>query len=67
MKKLNCTRQEIVDKCPPEYYCDYITWLSKISGAIAVWCQGYQGIPNKKQLAMLKIFKMNGIYHGSIT
>lgn len=67
MSKLQCTRQEVINKCPPEYYCDYTEWLSMVSGAIAVWNNFYKGKPNKKQLSVLKKLKINEIYSGSVT
>lgn len=67
MNKLQCTRQEVINKCPPEYYYNYIEWLSIVSGAIAVWNTAYMGKPNKKQLSVLKKLKINGIYNGPVT
>ena len=36
-EKLNVTREKLNENCPQEYYCDFMTWLSKVGGACAVW------------------------------
>lgn len=65
-KKLGKTREDIVDMCPKEYYLDYNTWLSKISGAISVWNEFYQGEANEKQIKTLRELREAGLYHGDI-
>lgn len=63
--KLNITKDELYSKCPREYYFDVITWLSQITGAIAVWDFQYQGTtPNKHQLATLDMLRKEGLYKG---
>lgn len=49
-EKLNITREELSEKCPIEYYCDFLTWLQQITGLIPVWTEFYRGNPNKKQM-----------------
>lgn len=36
-EKLNVTREQLNEMCPEEHYFDFMTWLSKVSGACAVW------------------------------
>ena len=62
----SCSRDELNALVPKEYYCDFLRWLCEETGAIACWTYGIQGKPNKKQIAVLKILKMNGIYEGAI-
>lgn len=31
------TRKELNDRCPPEYYADFLTYLCMQSGAISLW------------------------------
>ena len=70
-RKLNKTKQEIVDMCPREYYCDYLTWILGLAGAVSVWANcdenliRYKTI-NKKQIATLKRLKLHGLYKGDI-
>ena len=35
--KLNVSRDELNDMCPPEYYCDFIVWLCHVSECVSVW------------------------------
>lgn len=63
-QKLNITRDELYDMCPTEYYFDVITWLSQITGAIAVWDFKYEGIANKDQLNRLDMLRAEGLYKG---
>jgi len=66
MKKFNITRQELLDKCPPDFYADFNYWLCLISKAISVWDFGYEGNPNKKQAMQLKKLKLHGLYRGKL-
>ena len=36
-EKLKVAREELNAMCPQEYYCDFMDWLCKMSGACAVW------------------------------
>lgn len=66
-KKCGIDRDTLIMQCPKEYYCDFITWLSKISGACAVWdkmVQGYQF--SKAQVNSMIKLKEAGLYKGNI-
>lgn len=63
--KLNITRQELADRCPPEYYCDFITWLSDITGYLSVWYDGVIGTNvTEAQNAVMHRLKESGAYQG---
>ena len=65
--KLNCTRQELNDMCPKEYYCDFITWLCKITHAVSVWNNFYIAYSlNQKQRKKLLQLKEAGIFWGVV-
>ena len=67
MQKYKCTRREILDRCPREYYFDFITWLVRITGTVSVWndfCISYN--PNKRQINKLIKLKESGVYFGKI-
>ncbi len=67
MKKYNCTREQINNMCPKEYYFDYITWLCKITNAVSVWTNFYIAYKiNKRQLMKLIKLKEHGLYTGVI-
>ena len=69
MEKEKCTRDELFDKCPEEYYYNLMNWLVDISGGfIPVWEKFF--IANeltKKQQNALKKLKLAGLYKGNIT
>lgn len=66
-KKLNVSREELINMCPADYWLDYTTWLCSISNCVLVWDRNimYTSI-NLKQISKLKILKLNGLYHGNI-
>lgn len=68
-EKLGIERKQLLAMCPKEYWCDYLTWLSTICGAVSVWNNlyvvGNNGL-NAKQRATLRRLKMNGLYKGKI-
>ena len=65
--KLNITREKLNAMCPQEYYCDFMTWLCKMSGACAVWENFIQcGKLTKQQIRALQMLKENGLYLGEI-
>lgn len=68
-EKLGITHKQLLDMCPRECWCDYLTWLLTTCGAISVWNKFYQagksGI-NGKQRAKLKQLKFNGLYRRAI-
>lgn len=60
--KLSVTREELYRMCPPEYYLDVITWLTKETECIAVWDNYYMGHPNELQLESLYKLQEAGLY-----
>lgn len=66
-EKLNITREELNAMCPQEYYCDFMTFLCKISGACAVW-ERFIKVDRltEKQVKALKMLKDSGLYLGEI-
>ena len=68
--KLNISREELSDMCPPEYFFDFVTWLCNTSECISVWTN-YIITPNDKpitdkQMQILKKMKDIGIYAGEL-
>lgn len=66
-EKLGVSRDELKAMCPREFYWDFLKWLCKISGAVAVWnanCEYWA--PTRKQIGALRQLKMAGLYRGSI-
>lgn len=66
-QKLGVTREELNRMCPREYYFDFMRWLCKISGVMAVWthdCEYWE--PTVKQIGKLRQLKMEGLYTGPI-
>ena len=67
-ERKNCTRKEVEDTCPPEYYANYLAWLIEQSdGYIPVWEPFVlEDSATKQQLASLKLLKLNGLYRGKL-
>lgn len=65
--KLCVDRDTLNEMCPKEYYFDFITWLCKITGCIAVWDKGIQGRPNRAQLIVLNKLRCENLYKGAVT
>lgn len=66
-EKLNATREELNSMCPQEYYCDFMDWLCKMSGACAVWENFIQFDKlTEQQIRSLQMLKENGLYIGEI-
>ncbi len=66
-EKLGVTRRELLDMCPREYYFDYMNWLLKISGAIALWNeQCLAPAATRKQVGAIRRLKMAGLYKGAV-
>ena len=66
-KKCGIDRDTLILQCPKEYYYAFMTWLSKISGACAVWnnmAQGYQF--SEAQVNSLTKLKEADLYKGNI-
>jgi hypothetical protein len=64
-QKLNVTRNELNELCPKEYYFDFMTWLCKISGCVALWNNYRFGAANDHQLETIKQLAKEKLYHGS--
>lgn len=66
-EKLGVTAQELSDMCPPEYYFNWMYWVSTKSKAIAVYNDRCCGdFPNKKQQHVIERLKIAGLYQGKI-
>lgn len=66
-KRLGVSREELGELCPSELWCDFMKWLSGVSGLMAVWENHCEvNTPTKKQIATLRRLKMAGLYTGSI-
>ncbi|MDE5860856.1 MAG: hypothetical protein K2H28_01530 [Ruminococcus sp.] len=65
-RKFEVSHETLENMCPPEMYCEYIRWLTKVTGCIAVWDIGYTGSLNCHQKAMLELLKLNELYKGVI-
>ena len=65
--ELRVTRDTLCNMTPPEYYFDWLTWLLKQTGAMAVWnntfvCES----PTRAQCNALRRLKLGGVYHGAL-
>jgi len=65
-KKLNVTRDELNDLCPPEYYFDFMNWLCMISKAVALWNEYMIGEPNAQQLQTIQQLVEEKLYRGVV-
>lgn len=65
-KKLNVSRDELMNLCPPEYYFNFMEWLCQVSRCISVWNKFYIGTLNVKQKEMLKKLAEESLYKGKI-
>ncbi len=61
-----CSRDDISNMCPPEYYADFGLWLALKAKALSVWTNFYIGTPSSVQLETLKTLQAEGIYEGSL-
>ena len=53
--------------CPEEYYFDFMTWLSRMSGDCAVWENQVMGDKFKvEQIKALQMLQNEGLYLGEI-
>ena len=66
LEKLNVSRQELYNSCPPEYYADVILWLCKITGCVAVWNTMFIGVCNEAQTRKLQELQTHKLYEGTI-
>lgn len=37
MQTLDVSRQALMDRCPKEYYFDFLVWLCNVSHCVSVW------------------------------
>jgi len=66
-RKLGVPEETIPGLCPQEYHGDYMVWLSKITGCIAVWNDFYHAYEiSRAQALKLRSLKVAGIYHGTV-
>lgn len=66
-EKLNVTREKLNEMCPEEYYFDFMTWISRTSGACAVWENQVMGDKfTPEQIKALRVLKNEGLYFGEI-
>lgn len=66
-EKLGVTRDELYDLCTKEYYFDFARWLCIVAEVVLVWndfCIFAK--PNRKQIAVLRMLKMKGLYKGAV-
>lgn len=67
-EKLNVSRKQLNDLCPPEYYFDFITWLCDTSECVSVWTNFIKkpkSITNKQLETLTKLKEMN-LYEGKL-
>lgn len=64
--KQNITREQLNDKCPREYYFDFMTWLCMETGCISVWNDFYYGDANPQQVESLIMLYKERVYLGPI-
>lgn len=57
---------ELMRSIPREYYFDMLTWLTKITGCVAVWDIAYVGALNKNQKSQLELLMLENLYKGRI-
>lgn len=62
----NLTRVEFCDRCPPEYYFDFISWLCKETQCVSVWNDFIIGCPNDLQMNSLVKLRNENLYKGEI-
>lgn len=65
-EKLGISRDELNDRCPQEYFFDFLPWLTMQSGGVSVWNTLYVGRPNEKQKKALEKLKEEGLYMGNL-
>lgn len=65
--KYSCSRDELNDMCPPEYYLDFLQWLLIQTGCISVWTSFIQyNTLTDAQVATLRLLKRKGAYEGEL-
>lgn len=63
-KKLNVTREELIEMCPEEYYLDFMNWLCQITNSVSLWNEYMIGKPNEKQQQAIKQISDEGLFKG---
>lgn len=61
-KELEKTREEIIELCPPERYCDYMEWLLSLTDSVCVWNDRFLGNPNAEQIKTLNQLQEAGLF-----
>lgn len=61
-EQLVISREELFQKCPPEYYFDVINWLTLITDCVAVWENSFTGSLNKHQYDTLKYLESENLF-----
>ncbi|MDA1675337.1 hypothetical protein [Bacillus cereus group sp. TH152-1LC] len=64
--KLKITRDELIKRCPVEYYFDVMTWLCQVSDCVALWTSRMEGKANKKQEETIEKLIEEDLYIGRI-
>lgn len=66
-EKLQICRKELEERCPKEYWFDYLKWLCMQSGCVAVWSGSCEYFDiTTAQISVLRQMKMAGVYAGRI-
>ena len=64
-KKFKMSRQELYDLCPENMHVDFMTWLCKMSNAIALWCSHIEYYEiNALQYNTIDQLIANNLYYG---
>lgn len=66
MRLHNCSRDEMLDDVPADYYSNVVLWLCKETGCVAVWNESIIGDPNAYQIETLIKLKESGLYGGDL-
>lgn len=61
MKMKNCSRFQLYDMCPEEYWLDVNTWLCNETGCLAIWDNRVTGTPNEEQKKSLETLVREGL------
>ena len=64
-RKHQCSREELNNMCPPEYYADFLYWLMHITGCAAVWTMfiQYDELTEAQKSTLIQL-KDSGVYEG---
>ena len=68
MERYNCSRDELMDMCPPEQYGSFMEWLvGQCDGTIPVWPNFLLNLPiSKEQYLMLRELKKARLFKGNL-